>query len=305
MDSVARLVEDYKKRYGRSVFLADSDGMIQVHQDTSLIEKVNIADLDGLAGVAEKILDVTGTPKNFEYKRGSDKILLNVRYIDTLKWLLLVEQNETDSLLTAKMNFIRTVVIGLFISLIIFLITLITINRYQRQLETLAVSDELTGVANRRKLEEEFSKFVSRYSRSQQPFSLILMDLDKFKKVNDTMGHLHGDDVLQTISEVIAQGLRLTDVLARWGGDEFAILTESQLQDGNVVAERVRMSVEQIQWQEQKEFEFESDPRAAVSVSLGLVQYRDGESFAQLLDRADKLLYLCKQRGGNRIESSE
>ncbi len=305
MDSVARLVEDYKKRYGRSVFLADSDGMIQVHQDTSLIEKVNIADLDGLAGVAEKILDVTGTPKNFEYKRGSDKILLNVRYIDTLKWLLLVEQNETDSLLTAKMNFIRTVVIGLFISLIIFIITLITINRYQRQLETLAVSDELTGVANRRKLEEEFSKFVSRYSRSQQPFSLILMDLDKFKKVNDTMGHLHGDDVLQTISEVIAQGLRLTDVLARWGGDEFAILTESQLQDGNVVAERVRMSVEQIQWQEQKEFEFESDPRAAVSVSLGLVQYRDGESFAQLLDRADKLLYLCKQRGGNRIESSE
>lgn len=305
MESVARLVQEYKERYGRSVFLSDRAGLIQVHQDTSLINNVHITEIDGLKDVTQDVLKVGKIPENFEYKQGNDSILVNVRYIDNLDWLLFVEQNETESLLTAKMNFIRTVAIGLFISIVIFITTLLTINRFQRQLEQLAISDELTGVANRRKLEEDFQKYVSRYSRSGQFFSLILMDLDGFKKVNDTLGHLQGDTVLQIISGVIAKNLRPTDVLARWGGDEFAILTESTLQGGVVVAERVRMSVEQITWPEDNKTTPEADPRMAVSVSLGLAQFRDGEKFEHTLSRADNLLYLCKQRGGNRVEASE
>lgn len=304
MESLARLVEDYKRRYGRSVFLTDRQGLIQVHQDTSLVEKVKISEINGLAGIARAVLEITDQPKTFEYRRDGDKILLNVRYIESLKWLLFVEQNETAALQTARMNFVRAVVIGFLTSVFVFCITLMTINRYQREIEKLVVSDELTGVANRRKLEEEFNRLTKRSSRTRQPFCLILMDLDGFKNVNDTLGHLFGDEVLQRISNLVANVLRPTDVLARWGGDEFAILTESSLEEAVMVAERVRSTVEKIDWPIVQGVLCANDPRSAVTLSLGVSQYREEEVFAHVLARADKVLYLCKQKGGNRVEQS-
>lgn len=302
MESVARLVKEYSARYGRNVYLTDRNGLIQVHQDTSFIEKVNIAELEGLKLISPQILALRELPNNFEYRKNGDRILLNVRYIDSLEWLLFVEQNETDALFTAKMIFFRTVGIGLLTSGIIICITLAIINRYQRQLEKLAVSDELTGVANRRKLKEEFVRFAYRFSRSRQPFCFILMDLDRFKDVNDTLGHLHGDEVLRTISSLVGKVVRPTDVLARWGGDEFAILTESPVQDAMRMAERVRCAVEQIEWPEGPHGN--RDPRKAISLSIGVSQFREGETFDQLLSRADQMLYRSKRQGGNRIEPS-
>ncbi|SHO42772.1 sensor domain-containing diguanylate cyclase [Desulfopila aestuarii] len=303
MESVAELVGQYKERYGRNVFLADRNGLIQVHQDTSLIERVTIAELTGQSMVAEKMLEITDEPESFEYQQGGDAILVNVRYIENLKWLLFVEQNETETLREAKMNFLRAVLIGLFTSAIVVVITLITINRYQRLLEKLAVSDELTGCANRRKLEEEYDRFVYRGNRSGRPFSLILMDLDGFKEVNDTLGHLEGDEVLKTIAGLMVKVTRPTDVLARWGGDEFALLTESSQDDTLMMAERIRCVVADTPWNEKRNIKH--DPRGDISVSLGVAVFRERETFSELLQRADLALYRCKQLGGNRVEVAD
>ncbi len=305
VETVTRLAKEYKERYGRNVYLTDKAGKIQVHQNTSLIEKVNISDINGLKEISGKILAVTAHPENFEYFKDGDKILLNVRYIDRLKWLLFVEQNETDALHTARMNVVWTVAVGLVSSIIIFCITLITINRYQRRLEILAVSDELTNAANRRKLEEEFVRFASRFDRIGQPFSLILMDLDRFKAVNDTLGHIQGDEVLKTISRLLQQAIRPTEVFGRWGGDEFVILTESHLQDALLLAERLRSIVEQISWSGGGLNPGAADPRDMVSLSIGVAQYQKGEGFPNLVTRADQALYLSKQAGGNRIMQSD
>jgi len=303
MESVAKLIGQYKEHYGRNVYLTDQDGLIQVHRDTALIERVTIAELTGQPDVTAKLVEVTDTPVSFAYQHGGDAILVSVRYIDNLKWLLFVEQNETETLLEAKMNFLRAVLIGLFTSVVVVAITLVTINRYQRLLENLAVSDELTGCANRRKLEEEYERFVYREQRSGNSFSLILMDLDGFKEVNDLLGHLEGDDVLKKLADLMMRVTRPTDVLARWGGDEFALLTESSLHDAMIMAERIRNTVAETSWPKKQELSY--DPRDDLSVSLGVAVFRAGESFVELLQRADHALYRCKQQGGNRVEMAD
>lgn len=299
MDGVAQLVGQYRERYGRNVFLTDRTGLIQVHQDTSLIERATINELSGLSNVVEKILEMKEEPGSFAYQKSGDAILVNARYIDNLNWLLFVEQNETETLREAKMNFLRTVIIGLLTSVVVVVLTLVTINRYQRQLEKLAVSDELTGCANRRKLEDEYNRFVYRSDRSGAPFSLILMDLDGFKGVNDTLGHLEGDEVLKTIARLMKDITRPMDELARWGGDEFALLTESAGNDALIVAERIRRAVAEFTWS--KDLPATHDPREGISISLGVAVVRKGETFAGHLQRADMALYHCKERGGNRV----
>ena len=301
VESMAKLVGDYRRHYDRNVFLTDRAGVVQVHPDTSLIERTTITELTGGAlSIPERIGDALQT-ESFSYLQDGSRIVGNFRYIDNMDWLLFVEQNETEALREARMNFLRAIAIGLCTSAVVMGVTLVTVNRYQRLLEELAVSDELTGLANRRKLEEEFDKFISRSERSGHPFGLVLMDLDKFKTVNDTMGHLHGDDVLRRISCQLAAIIRPTDILARWGGDEFALLAEGSTEDLLAIAERIRQNVESIEWPDG--VTQGQDPRREVSISLGVATSRTPERFTDLLHRADTALYRCKDRGGNRVES--
>ncbi len=302
MAGLARLVQTYEEKYGRHVYLADQGGSIQIHQDSSLIETNNIADLTGLGKIAQELLGNTETPGNYEFEREGDRIFLNSRYMDSLNWFLFVEQSETTALATARMNFFRSVIIGAFASILIILITLTTISRYQRKVELLAVTDELTGIANRRKLEKEFDLFSYRFVRKNVPFSLILLDLDGFKRINDELGHLQGDEVLQIIAREISDVLRPTDVFARWGGDEFAILVETTGVRAVQIAERIRGLISEIEWPSLS-FEKE-DPRTNISASVGVAPFGEGDTFDTLLLKADQQMYIGKQAGGNRVELS-
>jgi diguanylate cyclase (GGDEF)-like protein len=303
IDTVARLVTNYQERFNRNVYLTDKQGIIQVHRDTSLIEKSSIADQDGLKGHTAAILSLPADPVYYEYIRDGEKILLNVRYIKELDWLLFVEQSETRALLLARMNFWRTITIGICASVLVIFLTLLTINRYQSKVEKLVILDELTGIANRRKLENEFSKAVYSYSRNQQPISIILMDLDGFKDVNDLLGHMVGDAVLKRIATRIGEAVRPTDTLARWGGDEFALLTTSNLEETVQMAERIRIIVEQLEWPDAEAKG--NDPRERLTVSCGVIDFADGDSLDTLLRQADQALYRSKAEGGNRVKTSE
>ena len=300
VDNAAQLIRKYREKYERSVYLTDKKGLIQVHQDLSFVESKNIRQIDGLADFAGDILKTHESPASFTYQHNDEQILLNVRYIPTLDWLLYVEQNETRALAGARMNFLRTVLIGLVASSIIISLTLLTINRHQRQLERLIVTDDLTGVANRRQLEREFTRAVYVHSRLERTFSLILMDLDGFKRVNDTFGHQVGDKVLIAAAGLIGNGIRPTDTLARWGGDEFVILAMGDCEEAVKMAERIRGFLENIPPAEPT-----ADPGDAlrqVTLSGGVTEYRRGDTLDALLVRADKALYRCKNGGGNRVD---
>jgi len=297
VDTVANRIAEYQQKYGRIIYLTDRNGVIQVHPDTSRIEKVKLKDMEGIGGQAAAMLEVGEQPENFAFRRQGHDILATVRYIPALDWILYVEQSETTTLITARSNLVRTLIIGGLVSGVVILLTLFTINRYQERIEALVISDELTGTANRRGLERDFTRAFYDRRRNNRPFCLILFDLDGFKKVNDVLGHMAGDRLLIDLAEKLRRNIRPTDTLARWGGDEFVILTAGRLDQVAVLAERVRKEVTETSFGSGND-----DPRNGITLSGGISDCRDEDDLDALLLRADQAMYRAKEQGGNRIE---
>ncbi|WP_457575812.1 sensor domain-containing diguanylate cyclase [Desulfomarina sp.] len=301
VEHVSELIGAYKQKYQRVVYLTDREGKIMVHPQESYIEKVFIGDMEGIGKITEEILATGNEPKNYEFERGSRTVFLTVRFISSFSWFLLVEQDESRVLSTARRNFIRTIILGLVASVFVVLITLGTINKYQEELETLAVTDELTSAANRRSLEKDFENMVYSYSRGRKPFSLILMDLDRFKNVNDKNGHLAGDNVLRNVAQLIKRNIRPTDTLARWGGDEFAVLCCQETDGVMKMAERIRQAIRMADLGG-KGSKLD-DPENLITVSCGVTSFHEGDDLDTMLSRADRALHRCKKRGGNCLET--
>ncbi|MDX2494524.1 MAG: diguanylate cyclase [Desulfuromusa sp.] len=166
------------------------------------------------------------------------------------------------------------------------------LNESLHQVEQLAVTDSLTETYNRRKFDETIIHEHQRAENGKIPFSLIMLDIDHFKRVNDKFGHSTGDQVLKHLSRLIRGLVRQGDLLIRWGGEEFLILLPSTLiSEAGPFAERIRLDVEQEQFAE----------AGSITISLGVAQLRDGDSTDTLLKRVDNALYQAKQEGRNRV----
>jgi diguanylate cyclase (GGDEF)-like protein/PAS domain S-box-containing protein len=161
-------------------------------------------------------------------------------------------------------------------------------RRLELELERQASHDSLTGLYNRWKFEEALNLETERARRYGTEFSLVMFDIDAFKEVNDTYGHDVGDAVLRKIAAVVGQQIRRTDILARWGGEEFMILlSETSLDHATRLAEATRIRVAQA--------DFPGPGR--LTISLGVTQYLQGETISTLLKRVDNAMYEAKQRG--------
>ncbi|AWN52656.1 GGDEF domain-containing protein [Methylobacterium sp. 17Sr1-1] len=164
-----------------------------------------------------------------------------------------------------------------------------------RDLETLAHTDLLTGLFNRRKLDEALAAAAERAGASGTPLALILGDVDNFKAVNDRYGHTIGDQVLVAFAALLRDAVRPSDILGRWGGEEFMLLCPAtDLTTATAIAERLRLRVEATSLPE-------VGPRTC---SFGVAVLAPGESTDSLVARADAALYRCKRNGRNRVEAS-
>ena len=160
----------------------------------------------------------------------------------------------------------------------------------------MSIRDELTGAFNRRHIMEQLENERQRVSRGGARFAVAMLDIDHFKSVNDTLGHLAGDEVLKGTSDVIRNNLRSVDLYGRFGGEEFLlVMTQTDIQGALLCAERVRGAVEQ------KRFPGVGDD-FRVTVSLGLTDYLENEKIDKTIARADKALYRAKEAGRNRLE---
>jgi diguanylate cyclase len=166
-------------------------------------------------------------------------------------------------------------------------------------IQEMAIHDDLTGFYNRRHLMELIGTEKSRTVRTGSVFSLVMLDLDKFKNINDTYGHQAGDNVLITFSTIVRSVLRKTDFCGRYGGEEFLIgLTDTDIREAKVFAERIRMYVEDNLFPD-------ISPGSKVTVSIGLAEHRTNEDIEKTISRADEALYRAKNNGRNRVEVSE
>ncbi len=163
-----------------------------------------------------------------------------------------------------------------------------------RRLEAAARADWLTGCANRRGMIERIECEINRARRSGNPFSLVMFDIDLFKRVNDTWGHEAGDRVLVRIVEAVLERVRGQDVLARWGGEEFLVmLPETNSKGAMIVAEDIRRVVESLRTEV-------GSGCVSVTISLGVVEYSLGTSIDDAIRQADQCLYEAKRQGRNR-----
>lgn len=166
-------------------------------------------------------------------------------------------------------------------------------ERADEHILQMAMKDQLTGAWNRIRLEKEAPQEITRLERYGQPSSLIIVDLDHFKRVNDQYGHIAGDLILKEFCSVVQSCIRTTDILARWGGEEFVILLpNSGYINATPLAERIRLAVEK------HEFPY----NLKLSVSIGLATCQASDTWNSWLDRADKALYRAKSDGRNRVQ---
>jgi diguanylate cyclase (GGDEF)-like protein len=169
------------------------------------------------------------------------------------------------------------------------------ITEQAKKLELLATRDFLTGLSNRRDFLKRAGQEEKRFRRTSRPFALILLDIDHFKKVNDTYGHECGDKVLTGVSRCLEKALRAQDILARWGGEEFiCLLPETGVDGARCVAEKIRSDVESL-GHDCSAVDF------TVTVTLGLCVYDGSCAIEECIRRTDDALYRGKNRGRNQV----
>jgi diguanylate cyclase (GGDEF)-like protein len=168
--------------------------------------------------------------------------------------------------------------------------------RMMEKLQKLAITDGLTKLHNSRSFYSQLEVEVDRFNRYKHPLSLLLLDIDHFKRYNDNFGHLEGDKVLVKISQLIKSCLRKLDTAYRYGGEEFTvILPETSCEEAVLVAERIRNTVQNLN------FEPENGKTLSITISIGVTQYAAEEQLSTFIQRADRAMYLSKQDGRNRV----
>ncbi|WP_243545237.1 sensor domain-containing diguanylate cyclase [Pseudodesulfovibrio tunisiensis] len=170
------------------------------------------------------------------------------------------------------------------------------IGALNRRLEQLASTDPLTGLLNRRSMDTTLEQEMDRANRYGTPLSVVMADIDHFKRINDTQGHQAGDEVLRQLAREFSENSRTTDSICRWGGEEFLILSPNVDRLGAFAyAEKLRLFIAE-----------SSDPVLKnVTVSMGVAEYKAGEALEAFVGRADAALYRAKESGRNNVQSEE
>ncbi len=297
VSAVKNIIKKYQKDYGRNIFFIDKKGAIKLCGTNFFKNKKNIHNIQGLVFIADKIL----LTKNghFQYKKNGQIIHLNTRYIPEFNWYLLVEQTEEQ----ATKSILNTLLINLFactiITLIVLFLTNITILSYQRRLEKMAKTDKLTGAFNRQAFDIVLNQILKDIQRKQYDLSIIMFDIDFFKNLNDKFGHPAGDAQLKNIVAVVTNIIRDSDILCRWGGEEFIILLKDcGINEAYKISEKIRKKVKETPV-------IYGDRKIFSTISLGVAQYHPFDLKEDLMVSVDQLLYLAKQNGRNRTEKPQ
>ncbi|MGE5702599.1 MAG: diguanylate cyclase [Clostridia bacterium] len=155
----------------------------------------------------------------------------------------------------------------------------------------LSNTDKLTGLYNRRHFQEKLDEHIIKYGETQEPFSLLILDIDFFKKVNDVYGHQMGDHVLEKVGKILQQQSRAEDIVARFGGEEFVqILPHVDVAESRELAEKLRKSIAESTWE-----------TGTITASVGIATFTQADSDATIVKKADQALYASKENGRNRV----
>ncbi len=289
------MLKHFREDYNFKVYFLDENGNV-VLAERNMPHIAKIKDDPKWTRLKSEIL--SSKSNLFHYQRDSSEYLLKTKYVPEIHLYLLVEAKVSDFTKNVAQTFYFNVSVSLLFTLIVAVIILVTIKSYNEKLEFLAQHDPLTELYNRRFFEERIKDLYELRKRTKEPLSLLFLDIDDFKEINDKQGHDVGDQVLKRIAEILELHVRHTDIVARWGGEEFIIgLINANLEDAQKTAEKLRINIH-----EDTRLK-ELHKKKEVTASFGVTQCYDNELLEQTIIRADNAMYEAKKEGKNRVFS--
>jgi diguanylate cyclase (GGDEF)-like protein len=296
--------------FNRSYFLVDGDGMVMATNRQELALRA----LWPVAAASTRAGQTAATPAPPMAQReisdatwiyvGGQRHYVRRRFADHSRWSLILLMPDSRIYASRFLGIIITLLVSIMMMIYLYgterlirdrveLESRLNLADVARSLQLQATTDPLTGLFNRLKFNEALGNELARSKRHRTPLSLMLYDVDHFKAINDSHGHQVGDAVLTQISQWVLQHIRPSDLLARWGGEEFIILAPGS--DGPMAyqaAERLRTAMQQVAFANV----------GTLSCSFGVSYYQDGDTAESMLSRADAALYRAKIGGRNRVE---
>jgi len=296
VDAVRHLISNYQQRFQRTIYFVDAHGKTVLFGNQSGRQEIDLRATPGLRDIVDRILREKSGAYQFRDSHGLH--LLNVNYVPELKWYLFVEKGVDEALADIRRTLYINLAICLGITLLVLFLTHAVLARYQRRIENMAATDKLTGLLNRQAFNLLIDKIFAESRRDSRPVSILLIDVDHFKSINDRFGHAGGDRILSQIASQLLKGLRTSDIAIRWGGEEFlVVLKGSALDSAQRVAEQLRLRIEQAPF-------MVGTQAVPVTISIGISQYNGVEPCEQVISRADASLYAAKHGGRNRVLSA-
>lgn len=271
MSNIQEIFREFEQQYNVKVNLINQDGLVQVDTNSVNIEN----------SVLENVLVNAGNSAEYVYtKEGNGYVV--TKYLEDFGWYLVIRNMGENNDRIYSDIVIQNILAMEIIMLILLVCVRVLLDREKKKLEESAVTDRLTGLANRNyfkiSIEEKEEAAIKGYQ------SMVVFDIDNFKTINDTMGHLEGDEILKQVAELAKEAVEDKGQIIRWGGDEFLILFKGGLEESSKICEQLRRNIE-------------SETRVSVSMGICKMEGNIKNSFM----KADKLLYQAKKQGKNQL----
>lgn len=290
---INEMLKHFRVKYNFNVFFVNKEGEV-VLSEVGVNRLSHLKESKELALVSGNILEETS--KTIEYKKDGKTYILNTKYIKELNLYLLVEAEVEKFTKEVEKTFYLNLIVSLIVTCIIIAIILYTVKGYNKKLEQLAAYDSLTKLPNRRTFNLNFEKALRLFVRDRVSRSVIFLDIDNFKFINDNYGHIVGDKVLKRIATILNIQVRSSDNISRWGGEEFLILlNDSSLEDSFDVAQKIRMAFE-------NDIELHDLIKGGVTASFGVTTFYEDDTIEKIVARADEALYKAKHSGKNCVK---
>jgi diguanylate cyclase (GGDEF)-like protein len=291
MSTIRQVLFDYRKRFNVEVFLIDSLGLVQIHDNVDYIENQNIFNDKNIADIREGILSEKNKLEVFELGYGFTQESLTSQYIEELDLYLLIKKDTSALREMVRNQIISKTIIFLLILIGIILINSQIVNYFHNKITKMSSIDSLTELQNRRIFDQYLIAAIKDAQRNNKTFTLILFDIDNLKQINDKYGHATGDKVIKATADYIRGFIRKNDMLARWGGDEFALIFKCDINTAQKIINRtVKTRIK--------------DPlliKYNVNTSIGLTEYKPGDKVDSIFERADSALYKKKEESKNKF----
>ncbi|MEM5528041.1 diguanylate cyclase [Gammaproteobacteria bacterium AS21] len=289
---VKKMLSEYQKKYNREVFFVNNLGQIQLSSSSSQ-KNLNLT-LDINGNTLEELVFNQGTA-SISFIEDDHPVMLDTRYVEELDWYLMVKQLDDDYGKSIYNSLLVNLLISLLVTVIVLTLTWFTLSNYQRRLEEMAVTDKLTGLHNRQMFDPILEKLFHIANRNASPLSAIILDIDDFKLINDEYGHPFGDKILIAFANFLKKSQRDSDVLCRWGGEEFLIL----MPNCNKIEAQDKAKKLQQTLANQPFVIGEQTVNIEISIGIADIDKLNEDSPEKLIYRADQALLMAKRGGKN------